>query len=124
MAEIKERVVVVGASPKVERYSNKAMRLLAEHGHEVVPIHPAIEEIDGIAVAASLADVAGEVDTVTMYVSPKHSGAMAAGLIALKPKRVIFNPGTENAALAEELEQKGIATEEACTLILLNTGQF
>lgn len=124
MTKKPERVVVLGASPKPERYSNKAMRLLQQHGHEVTPIHPAIKEIEGIAVLASLAEVAQPIDTVTMYVGAARSNDLADSMIAAAPRRVIFNPGSENPALAEKLTAAGIEVEEACTLILLNTEQF
>lgn len=119
-----EGVVVLGASPKRERYSNQAVRLLLEHGYSVIPVHPAVAEIEGLAVAASLAEVDAPVDTVTMYVSAARSTPMTDELLKLKPRRVIFNPGSENPALAKDLAAAGIETEEACTLVLLNTGQF
>jgi predicted CoA-binding protein len=120
----KERVVIVGASNNPERYSHRALLLLRKHGHEVVPVHPKLAEIEGIPVVADLSLIAGPVDTVTMYVGPAISSGLQDKLIALKPRRVIFNPGAENASLAEALQKAGIACEEACTLVLLNTGQF
>ena len=119
-----ETVVVLGASPKPERYSNKAIRLLSQHGHAVIPVHPAIPEIEGLEVSSSLGSVNEKVDTLTMYVSPGISDSMGDQIRALNPKLVIFNPGTENPVLSRELESAGIETEQACTLILLNTGQF
>lgn len=118
-----ETVAVVGASPNPERYSNQAIRLLKSHGHNVIPVNPAQQEIEGLPVAAKLEDLKG-VDTVTMYVGPKHSGAFLPGLLALKPRRVIFNPGAENEELEKALNDAGIEVEEACTLVLLRTGQF
>jgi len=120
----KQTVVVLGASPKPERYSNRAIRLLLEHGHRVIPVHPAISVIEGLGVRSSLGDVTEAVDTLTVYVSSAISDAVQELILALNPGRVIFNPGTENPALKEELERAGIQTEEACTLVLLNTGQF
>lgn len=119
-----ETVAVLGASPKPERYSNKAIRLLREYGHTVIPVNPAQKEIEGLAVAANVDALPRTVDTVTMYVSPAHSDPLLPGLLALKPRRVIFNPGAENPALERELEKAGIAVEEACTLVLLRTQQF
>jgi predicted CoA-binding protein len=97
---------------------------LLEHGHRVIPVHPAIPEIEGLPVFQRLEDLKQPVETLTVYVSPQHSSAMATAIVALKPKRAIFNPGTENPELAAELRENGIAVEEACTLVLLNTGQF
>ena len=120
-----ETVAVLGASPKTERYSNKAIRLLREYGHTVLPVNPAQQEIEGLRVVASLDALPhGSVDTVTMYVSPQHSASLLPGLLRLKPKRVIFNPGAENPALERELEKAGITVEEACTLVMLRTNQY
>jgi len=120
----RERVVIIGASDKPERYSHKALLMLRRHGHEVVPVHPRLTEIEGIHVVPSVSAVTGAVDTVTMYVGAAASAGMAESLIALHPRRVIFNPGAENALLADALREAGIACEEACTLVLLSTGSF
>ncbi len=119
-----ERVVIVGASNNPERYSHRAFLLLRKHGHEVVPVHPKLAEIEGVPVVADVSLISGPVDTVTMYVGAAISAGLQEKLIALKPGRVIFNPGAENASLADALQKAGIASEEACTLVLLNTGQF
>lgn len=121
---MKQRVVIVGASNNPERYSYKALISLRKHGCEVVPVHPQLAEIEGIAVVTDLSLISGSVDTVTMYVGAAISAGLSEKLTALKPRRVIFNPGAENAELAEILEKSGIVCEEACTLVLLNTGQF
>lgn len=119
-----ERVVILGASDKPDRYSHQAQLFLSEHGHEVVPVHPKLVSIAGVSVVADLSQISGPVDTVTMYVGPAISGGLADKLAALKPRRVIFNPGSENPPLAAKLEAAGIAVEEACTLVLLRTDQF
>ncbi len=120
----KETVVIIGASNNPERYSHRALLLLQKHGHVVVPVHPKLAEIEGIPVVADVVLITGPVDTVTMYVGSAISSGLQDKLIALKPRRIIFNPGAENAPLADALEKAGIACEEACTLVLLNTGQF
>lgn len=120
----KERVVIIGASNNPERYSHRALLLLRKHGHEVVPVHPKLAEIEGVPVVADVGLISGPVETVTMYVGAAISSGLQDKLIALKPRRVIFNPGAENAPLAGALQKAGIACEEACTLVLLNTGQF
>jgi len=119
-----ERVVIIGASDNPERYSHQAQLLLRQHGHEVVPVHPKLAEIEGVPVVADVSAISGPVDTVTLYVGPQISLTLKDKLIALKPRRVIFNPGTENVALEASLIAAGIACEEACTLVLLRTGQF
>ena len=119
-----ERVIILGASNKPERYAHRAQTMLTKHGHSVVLINPGLKEIDGLPVMASLSEVTGEVDTVTVYVNQVISGAAAEQLLALKPKRVIFNPGTENEELAAKLTAAGISAVQACTLVLLTTNQF
>ena len=120
----KQRVVVLGASPKPERYSNRAVRLLVQHGHEVVPVHPAASSIEDLPTVHGLEAISGHVDTLSVYVSAAISSPLEDLILSLRPGRVIFNPGTENPALKASLEANGIHTEEACTLVLLNTHQF
>jgi hypothetical protein len=90
----------------------------------VIAINPAKSELDGFPAVPNIAAIQQPVDTVTVYVRAELSDAQADNLLALKPKRVIFNPGTENELLAGRLEAAGIATENACTLVLLSTNQF
>ena len=117
-------VVVLGASAKPERYANKAVRLLVEHGHTVIPVHPATPTIEGLPVVARLEDVTEAVDTLTVYVGPDLSTRTAQAIVNLHPGRVIFNPGTENPDLATTLVAAGIQVETACTLVLLKTKQL
>jgi predicted CoA-binding protein len=124
MTEEKQRVVVLGASKNPERYSNMAINRLLEARHEVIPIHPALETIGDLKVVPTLGEVEGKVHTLTVYVSPKLSSKMTEAIAAVKPGRVIFNPGTENHQLEAELNSRGIPTLHACSLVLLSTGQF
>jgi predicted CoA-binding protein len=117
-------VAVLGASNKPERYSFQAVKLLAEKGHAVYPVHPALAAIDGIPAFRGLADIPVPIHTVTVYVGPEKSSALAAAILAARPQRVIFNPGAENPALAAHLQSAGIDVCNACTLVLLRTGQF
>ncbi len=118
------RVAVVGASPKPERYSNQAVRLLADKGFAVVPVTPRGGEIEGWPAVRSLEEIETPVDTVTLYVGPQRSGGLLEPLRRLAPRRVIFNPGTESPPLEEALQAAGIAVERACTLVLLRLGTF
>lgn len=118
------KTAIVGASDKPERYANKAMRMLEQHGHEVILVHPSLKSIAGKPVSPSLAAIRGPIDTITMYVNPAISDAMEKDLKDLSPRRVIFNPGSENPRLARALRAAGVEVEEACTLVLLQTGQF
>jgi len=118
------RVAVLGASPNKERYSNKAVLALRAHGHEVVPVNPTQATIEGLTVAKTLSAIKGPVDTVTVYVGPQHIGGLIPEIVALNPKRVIINPGAESDELIKGLKAANIPYEEACTLVLLRTGQF
>jgi predicted CoA-binding protein len=122
--EVKETVAVLGASSKPERYSNQAVKLLQKKGYRVVPVHPAAANIEGLEVATSLEEIDFNIDTLTLYIAAHRSSAMLEDILVLNPGRVIFNPGTENPLLQKKLEERGISTQEACTLVLLNTGQF
>lgn len=118
-------VAVLGASPKPDRHANQAVRLLLRHGHTVTPVNPAYPEIEGLPTVPDLEALAGGgVDTVTVYLNPGRTRGMAPALAGTGARRVIFNPGTESADVAAELRDAGIDVVEACTLVLLNTGQF
>ncbi|MFM7273632.1 MAG: CoA-binding protein, partial [Gammaproteobacteria bacterium] len=104
-----ERVAILGASSDPDRYAFKAQRLLKEHGHRVVPVSPKEAVVDGDAAVASLGAIEGPVDTLTLYVRPAISTGYREQILALKPARVIFNPGTENPALEKALSAAGIA---------------
>ncbi|RME31093.1 MAG: CoA-binding protein [Candidatus Zixiibacteriota bacterium] len=118
------RVAVLGASPKEDRYSFKAVKMLAEHGHKPIPVHPAGHVVNGIKALTSLDEIDQPVDTLTVYVNPKISSGELDRILKLRPRRVIFNPGAENEELAGKLEEAGIEVVRACTLVLLQTEQF
>jgi len=121
---MEQNVAILGASQKKERYSYKALTMLKEYNHKVFPVHPALKEIEGHKVYSSLKEIQQDIDTLTVYVSPKWIEPLIQDIIALKPGRVILNPGTESDALKTELDKAGIPWLEACTLVLLRTGQF
>ena len=120
----KETVAVLGASPKSDRYAYRAMKMLADHGHTAVPVNPAFEEVLGEKCYRSIADVPGEVDTVTLYLGKQRSDPLMAEIVGAKPRRIIMNPGAENEDLAAKAEAAGIEVDYACTLVLLQTGAF
>lgn len=124
MSSKQETVVVLGASNKSDRYSNMAIKMLREHGHRVIPIHPKLKEIEDLQVKHDLKSVEDEVDTLTMYVGEKRSQGMIADIVALNPKRVIFNPGAESAELEKALDKAHIPYLKACTLVMLRTDQY
>ena len=124
-----KNVAILGASNKPDRYSHMALMRLQEYGYSVIPVNPAYSEIDGIPVRPNLETVRDEVgkdglDTLTIYLAPRIFEEMAGEIVSLKPRRVIFNPGTESTRLQEVLDKEGIPWQESCTLVLLGTGQF
>lgn len=118
------RVAVVGASNHPERYSYKAIRRLEQYGHEPLPVNPNETRVLEYPSVASLQSLTVSIDTVTVYISPQHQTALLEDLLQTQPRRVIFNPGSENPAIYPALQSAGIEVEEACTLVLLSTGQF
>lgn len=117
-------VAVLGASPKEDRYSFKAVHMLNEYGHKPIPVHPAGHTVDGVPGVKSLSDIDVDIDTLTVYVNSSISDKELDNILKLKPRRVIFNPGSENASLAAKLDEAGIEVVLACTLVMLRTEQF
>jgi hypothetical protein len=117
-------VAILGASSNPERYSNKAQVQLTKHGHTVFPVSRKEAAILGVNTFASLSDIKEPIDTVTLYINPARLAGEMDKILALKPRRVIFNPGTESPELEKILSINGIHTVEACTLVLLSIGQF
>lgn len=123
-APAESTAAVLGATPKEDRYSFKAVRMLKEHGYNPIPVHPAGHTVDGIPGMKSLDEITDPVDTLTLYVGANISSRELDRILALKPRRVIFNPGAENSELAARLEEAGIEIVEACTLVMLRTDQY
>ncbi|MCL9967689.1 CoA-binding protein [Aquirufa antheringensis] len=117
------KVLVYGASTNPSRYAYIATELLLQHGHEVSLVGIKKGEVLGLIIQQDQ-PLLQDIDTVTLYVGPANQEGLLAYLSAISPRRVIFNPGTENPELERGLEKMGIQTEEACTLVLLHTGQF
>ena len=118
------KVAVIGASNKPDRYSYQAVKLLQEKGHQVYPVHQRIIDIDGLSVYPSINDIRDPIDTISLYVAADISTKLGDDIIARKPRRIIFNPGAENALLEARAKEKGIIPLNACTLVMLRTGQF
>jgi uncharacterized protein len=117
------KVLVYGASTNPSRYAYIATELLLQHGHEVSLVGIKAGEVLGLTIQLDQ-PLIQDIDTVTLYVGPANQDGLYDYLKSLAPRRVIFNPGTESPELERELEKAGILTEEACTLVLLHTGQF
>ncbi len=117
-------VAVVGASETSTRYANRALRMLLANGFRPIPVSRSGKDMLRLKGYVSLADVPDHIDTVTMYVSPDRQAPVIRDILTIRPRRVIFNPGAENPEAAALLARHGISVVEACTLVLLATGQF
>ena len=120
---IKNKTLVLGASPKEDRYSNLAVKRLKATRHPVIALGNAEGSIDDTPIQKNLEHFE-DIHTVTMYVGAKNQPVYYDYIISLMPERVIFNPGTENPEFYAMLDAKGISHMEACTLVMLNTGQY
>lgn len=117
-------VAILGASSRADRYANLAQKMLTADGHKVVPVNPRETQVLGVPVIASLSQIQEPVDTLTLYVGPTKLAALTDEIIQLHPTRVIFNPGTENPSVEQQLSDAGIEVVRACTLVMLRSGQF
>jgi uncharacterized protein len=120
-----KKTVIIGATENRSRYAFRAAEMLEENQIEFVPA--GIRQ--GTVLGKKILDLRSRpkiegVDTVTLYINPYHQEEWRDYLLSLNPKRIIFNPGTENPGLEAALEEKGIQVLEACTLVLLRSGQF
>lgn len=118
-----KKTLVLGASDNSARYSFLAVNKLREHGHPVIAIGKKISKVADVQVQTEKTPIA-DLDTVTLYLNPANQKAYYDYILSQHPKRVIFNPGAENHEFEELLHTKGIQTIEACSLVLLSTGQF
>ena len=118
-----KKTLVIVASENPERYSNKAIRALLNNQQEVVALGLRKGAVQGISFHTEK-EPFEDIDTVTMYIGPRHQPEYYSYIIGLKPRRVIFNPGTENPEFIAQLKAAGIHPEVSCTLILLATGQY
>jgi hypothetical protein len=122
--EEKRNVAVLGASPKPERYSNQATRLLGRYDYRPIPVNPAFKEIEGLTCYPNLAAIGEPLHTITIYLSPGRSTPLIDEILATNPRRIILNPGAENEALAQAASDAEIEVVEGCTLVMLKTGLF
>lgn len=117
------KTLVVGASTNPGRYSNTAIRRLVDNNIETTAFGIHGGTVSGVEIKNKLGDFQN-IDTVTLYLSPKNQEPYYQQIVDLHPRRVIFNPGTENPEFYKILEDAGIEVEVACTLVLLATGQY
>lgn len=120
-----KKTVIIGATPNESRYAFLAAKMLTDYQHEIVPV--GIKQ--GTVLGHEIKDLRKKppidnVDTVTLYIGPQHQPEWYDYIIGLNPKRIIFNPGTENEEFEKLAEEKNIEADEACTLVLLRSGQY
>ncbi|HEX2606334.1 MAG TPA: CoA-binding protein [Flavisolibacter sp.] len=121
--ENRKKTLVLGASENPSRYSYLAMRKLQAHEHPVVAVGRREGKVGAIPIHKEPVKEEG-IDTVTLYLNPANQKAYYDYIIGLKPRRIIFNPGTENEELMSRAEQNDIEPVVACTLVMLSTGQY
>lgn len=125
------KTLVLGASPKPDRYAYKAAFRLLEEGHETVLLGLRPEKLFGLDIHTGMPELDSpegepfrDIDTVTLYLNPRRQEPYEDWLLRLKPKRVIFNPGTENPRFAARLREAGVEVLPACTLVMLSAGMY
>ncbi len=118
-----KKTLVLGASPDSSRYSYKAVESLRKHGHEVVAIGKRGDKIGDVPIEKTMVEIEN-VHTITLYMRDSLQAEYYDYIFSLNPQRIIFNPGTYNDELIEMAEQKGIEAVDACTLVMLASGQF
>lgn len=119
----KNKTLILGASTKPARYSNIAAHRLLEAGEDIVLVAKREGTVAGYVINATPV-ISEEIDTVTMYLNPEHQKEYYDYIVSLKPRRVIFNPGSENEDFYTVLEKNHIQPIEACTLVMLSIGQY
>ena len=118
-----KKTLIIGATNNPGRYASLAAHRLTAHGHSIINIGIKKGEVSGVPIERAGKIYEG-VDTITLYVGAKHQTEYFDYILQTKPKRIIFNPGTENKELEDLVEENGIEAMHACTLVLLSTGQY
>lgn len=115
--------LVIGASDNPDRYSYKAIKSLQQKGYTVYAEGIRMGQVDDIIISTDKKSYS-EIDTITLYVGPQNQPSWYDYILSIHPKRIIFNPGTENQELMQLAQENGIETTEACTLVLLSIGSY
>lgn len=118
-----KKTLIVGASTNPARYAYLVANKLVRKGHPIVNVGRKKGRVAGADIE-NMDDIHTDIDTITLYVGPQNQSIYYDYILQTKPKRVIFNPGTENEEFKQKLEEEGIETVEACTLVMLNTEQY
>jgi uncharacterized protein len=120
----KKNIIILGASSKPDSYSYKAVEMLLKHGYNIFPVHPSGMDVAGHKTFKSLSQISEKIDTIAVYVNARISESLTDEILKIAPKRIIFNPGAENRELYKVCKSENIKAENACTLVLLQTGSF
>ena len=120
-----KRTVIIGATTNQSRYAFIASEMLTEYGHEIIPVGIKSGEVLG----TTILDIRSKpniqnVDTVTLYIGPRHQAEWYEYILSLRPVRIIFNPGTENAEFEKRAQAMNIEVVEGCTLVMLRSNQY
>jgi predicted CoA-binding protein len=118
-----KKTIVIGATPNPDRYAYLASNKLVRYGHEIINVGIKTGEVAGVPIEKPEI-IHDDIDTITLYVGPHNQPSLYDYILKTQPKRVIFNPGTENEELESLLIENNIEPVEACTLVLLSTGQY
>jgi predicted CoA-binding protein len=118
-----KKTLILGATPDQSRYAYLAANRLVRSGHTIVNVGIKTGEVAGVAIEKP-ETIHTDIDTITLYVGPQKQESLYDYIIQTHPKRIIFNPGTENSHLRRLAHENGIATDYACTLVLLSIGQY
>jgi len=118
-----KKTLILGATPDASRYAYLAANRLVRTGHPIVNVGIKKGEVAGVAIEKPEA-IHSDIDTITLYVGPQNQPSLYDYILATNPKRIIFNPGTENPELRRLAHERGIETLAACTLVMLSTGDY
>lgn len=118
-----KNTLIIGATPNPTRYAFRAAQMLKSKGHDIINVGIKSGEVAGVTIEPQ-GEIHNDVDTITLYIGPDLQEGYFDYIVKTNPKRVIFNPGTENDKLEGLLRENGIEPVEACTLVLLATGQY
>lgn len=118
-----KKTMVLGASTNSARYSYLVANKLVRKGYPIVNVGRKVGEVAGVSIETT-DHIHDDIDTITVYIGPQNQSPYYDYILQTNPKRVIFNPGAENPELEAKLQENGIETLNACTLVLLNTGQY
>jgi predicted CoA-binding protein len=120
---VNKKTLILGATPSEGRYANLAANRLVRAGYPIVNVGLREGEAAGVPIERP-ETIHSDIDTITLYIGPSHQAGLYDYSLATNPKRIIFNPGTENSELRRIANQHGIETEYACTLVMLSIGQY